>query len=406
MVNSKRGISTMMFGIFALCLCLILSLSLCLPSRMNAFANSAGKLTACSDLKEITDYGSVNLVSEGRRILRKDLENAGIEYGDRVKVSFLDKTLEMPVAMNFNEVDVGSALMRIKDDAVQIAINMGDFASEYIADKTDTDESIEWNYKEGIDPPVVFTIELIQKGKASGDGGLVSLVYTDERSDYPDLSDEEFANFRMVTTSGIGEGALYRTSSPLNAKHNRSIYADNALKEAGVATVINLVDSQKEAEAFDGYKESYYSTCDSIALNMGMMIDSDSFKDKLAKGLRFMSAHEAPYAVHCQEGKDRTGIVAALLECFMGASWEEIEQDYMVTFYNYYGIKPGDAAYHKIAERNIMKSLCTLFKIDHLENADLVKAAEDFFSGIGVTKEEMEKLRTKLGQSCIMEKAA
>ena len=47
-----------------------------------------------------------------------------------------------------------------------------------------------------------------------------------------------------------------------------------------------------------------------------------------------------------------------------------------------------------------------LFHIDHLENADLARAAENYFSSIGVTQDEMRRLRTKLGQSCIMEKAA
>ena len=51
---------------------------------------------------------------------------------------------------------------------------------------------------------------------------------------------------------------------------------------------------------------------------MGTSFDTEEFRNKLAEGLRFFAAHEGPYAVHCQEGRDRTGVVAALLECFTG----------------------------------------------------------------------------------------
>ena len=81
------------------------------------------------------------------------------------------------------------------------------------------------------------------------EGGTLQLTYTDARSDYPNLSDAAFANFRMVATTGMGEGALYRTASPIDSMHKRNTYADAALKMAGVATVMNLMDSPKFLKA-------------------------------------------------------------------------------------------------------------------------------------------------------------
>ena len=229
------------------------------------------------------------------------------------------------------------------------------------------------------------------------------LTYSNERADYPELSDAEFANFRMVTTTGMGEGALYRTATPINPKNNRNKYADAALKSAGIRTVINLADSRETAEGYDGYSESYYSTTDYIALNMELSIFTEDFREKLARGLRFLGSHQGPYAVHCTEGKDRSGIVVALLECFMGADWEEVKADYMITYQNYYGIMPDDPAYDEIVGRNIEASLRRLFQTDDLTNTDLAREAEDFFRYIGLSGEEIENLRTNLGRSWMSE---
>lgn len=230
-----------------------------------------------------------------------------------------------------------------------------------------------------------------------GDG--LQLTYTDARSDYPNLSDAAFVNFRMIATTGMGEGALYRTASPIDPTHKRNAYADAALKMAGVTTVMNLTDTPAAAEGYDGVAESYYATTDTIALGMEMSFDTEEFEDKLAEGLRFFAAHEGPYAVNCQDGMDRTGVVAALLECFMGATFDEVRKDYMSSFFNYYGIEPGDAVYDQIADNNIAATLQKLFELEDLNSVDLAEAAENYLFKIGLGKDETERLRSNLGKS-------
>lgn len=364
--------------------------------QLAAGAEASGEMTAYSALDQISKHGNVYLMTD-RRILLRDLEDAGIGPGDTVRVTFLDRSMEMPVGYNFSEATSGDTLLRIKDEGVELAINMGDFASTYFADKTTVaDGSFTWRYKEGIEGPVAFHIALIRKGDARGEDDAIRLTYTNARSDYPNLSDAAFANFRMVATTGMGEGALYRTSSPIDPKLVRNTYADNALKMAGVKTVMNLADSEEAAEGYAGYGDSYYATTDHIALDMGMSYDTQRFRARLAEGLRFFASHEGPYAVYCMEGKDRTGVVAALLECFAGASFDEVRKDYMETFYNYYGVAPGDAAYDRIAENNIATTLRRLFGTDDLAGADLARAAADYFRAIGLGEDEIEGLRANL----------
>jgi hypothetical protein len=42
-----------------------------------------------------------------------------------------------------------------------------------------------------------------------------NLTRTDAREDYPNLTDEEFANFRAVSVKGIKDNILYRSSTPI-----------------------------------------------------------------------------------------------------------------------------------------------------------------------------------------------
>ena len=66
-----------------------------------------------------------------------------------------------------------------------------------------------------------------------------------------------------------------------------------------------------------------------------------------------MIEKDGPYLVHCTEGKDRAGFVAGLLEALMGSTVDEIKEDYMITYMNYYGVEYGSEQYEKIAESNI-----------------------------------------------------
>ena len=374
----------------------MLAASLAMPLTYRAFADETDSIDAGMDLSQISKFGNVMLVKDGRVLTENDFNDAGIEYGDIVTVSFLDKELEMPVVHDYSEVDTGVLLLRVDDSESQIAVNMGDFASEYIADKsTFEDQSFAWTYKKGISD-VTFRIALKTKGGLKVEYGSNQLLYSDERSDYPDLSDEEFANFRVVATTGMGKDTLYRSATPVDPQRNRNTYADAACKKHGIATVMNMADSEDKVKAFPGYDETYYSTTDYIALDMSLDFDSDEFREKMAKGLRYFIDHEGPYMVHCTEGKDRAGMASALLECLMGATYDEVVSDYMVSYYNYYGITPDDDRYDRIVSRNIETTLRKMYKVDDLTKADLAAEAEEYCRELGLTDDEIKALKVNL----------
>lgn len=218
------------------------------------------------------------------------------------------------------------------------------------------------------------------------------------RTDYPSLSDEEFANFRMVKTHGIGEGKLYRSSSPVSSWGNRNIIADLAAKRAGVKTFINLADNYSSVRKHSGFEGSYYSTQKVIALGLGMKYQSRSFRESLARGIVQMSESESPFLVHCSLGKDRAGFVCALIECLMGADIQEVVSDYLVSFYNYFGIVKGSREYDFVADNEIRSFLAKAFgvKSEELSGINLADGAERYFRSIGVPLSNIEALRGKL----------
>ena len=141
-----------------------------------------------------------------------------------------------------------------------------------------------------------------------------------------------------------------------------------------------------------------YSQCDIIALDMVMTYDSDDFRKDLADGFRYIASHEGPYLIHCVEGKDRTGYAAAILECLMGASADEVVKDYMITYYNFYGIEPGTDQYKQIAESNIEAVLAKAFGIKSIydDGVDLRSCSEIFLKEIGMNDDEISSLREGL----------
>ena len=375
-------------------------LAMALLAAGAAFAESETP-TIETEVAEIEKYGNLLLA-----VSTDGLLSQGYEYGDVVTVTVEGQSMDMPLGSQYSDVDINSLICRASNNPSQdwnkvtVAINMGNLAASMgIAEKTEIDgePGYRWDYK--VDTPVTVTLSMKEKGGYANEYMIHELVRSNERSDYPDLTDEQYANFRNVATTGMGSWALFRSSSPVNPKLNRNREADEALNNAGVRTVMNLVDTEAAMKAFDGYSLSYYSQRDIIALSLDMDFASDGFEAGLKQGFEFFAAHEGPYLVHCYEGKDRAGFVSAMLECLMGASAEEVVADYMVTFYNYYGVKPGTEQYDLIRQGNIEKILARAFGIESIYQADLAQCAEQYMLSIGLSEDTIAALKANLGRA-------
>lgn len=378
-----------------LVLCMVLAM---LPT---AFATDEPLTT---EVVAIEKYGNLDLKLKGSELLA-----SGFSYGDVITVEMNGAAYDMPVGTNYSDVDNGNLICRVvideanDKDYIVLAINMGDLATTAgIATKTkiEEDPGYRWDYNEGVTTPVEVKITLKEAGGYYDEWLMRQLTRTNAREDYSDLSDAEFANFRVISTTGMGENILYRSSSPVNPELGRNTYADAAMQAAGVKTVMNLADNEAGMKAYEGYDDSYYSTANVIPLNLGVDFTAAEFKAGLKEGFLFIASNEGPYLIHCNEGKDRAGFVSALLECLMGATADEVIADYMVTYYNYYGVQPDTEQYQAIAKSNIMKSLATAFGVADITAADVDLAAETeafLAEEVGMTAEEIDALKDALG---------
>ena len=347
----------------------------------------------------IMKYGNLIL-----SISASDFLQEGYTYGDVLNVDIAGLTYDMPVGTSYSDVPEGSMVCRVVinpeegSDHVILAVNMGDLATASgIAAKILIEEEPGYRWDVLVPEPVEITLSMKQAGGYLNEFLLRNLVRTNERADYAHLSDEAFANFRAVSTTGMGKHMLYRTSSPVNPELGRSTYADQALSSAGVRTIINLADSEEVMHSYEGFAQSAYASCSVLPLNLGIDFKAEDFRLGLANGLRFLTQHEGPYLVHCTEGKDRAGFVSAVLECLMGASAEEVAADYMITYFNYYGVQPGTQQYQVLAESNIISSLQAAFQVEDLYAADLAAEAQQYLlEEIKLTEDEIALLKQKL----------
>lgn len=355
---------------------------------------SAEPIQVTTTIYEIAKHGNLILYMYGA-----DLFDKGFEHGDLVEIAIGDNRWDAPLCTSYSDVDNGKAVLRAtgETDGVVLAINMGDFATTAgIAQKTAIDEEPGYRWDYLADSPVEITITVKEKGGYREEWLIRQLTRTNERADYPHLGDEAFANFRMIETTGIGKGVLYRSSSPINPGLGRSTYADKAAMDAGIVTVVNLADP---SNTYGDTENTHYNTCNVTYVNLGTDFLDEATLNGLAEGMRFIVNNDGPYLIHCNEGKDRAGFVSALLECLMGATADEVVDDYMVTYYNYYGVEEGSEKYDAIVKNNLVEVLNTAFEIDDLYKADLAQEAEAFLAeDAGLTSDEVAALKGKLGQ--------
>ncbi len=368
-------------------------------------------LTACSDkdhealvarisgrVAEINSYGQV--VPD---FTPADMKKAGFEYADLVHATIGDAAEldSVPFLTSFNEsgvLELSYVDYNAKGTDYGFALLNGNFH-----------KSVGGN----VGDKVVITMS--KKGGYKKNYDLLRSVYPEERR--ANETAEQYANFRMITTSGVAEGVIYRSSNPLNCVNNAGRYrvADSLARVVGIKTEIDLADTDEKVETYmatEGYASEYcphlFKSGNTITCGMSAAIFDDAFKAEVGRLVKFMIAHEPPYLVHCNEGKDRCGFVSMLLEALQGADVGELRDDYMETMLNFYQIERGGESYllrQKIAIDRMIWVLCNEdalanyreirwddIDVAAIKTDELQAAARNYLSECGVDDRECDTL--------------
>lgn len=232
----------------------------------------------------------------------------------------------------------------------------------------------------------------------------------EEKSNYLKLkynSINELANFRMINSGKLSSNVLYRSYHPFATtckpnhprEKDRQSAVQKLIKKNKIKNIINLADTgiydlynynsqvptiysnliSKDAVLFTSlsYNDVYYRS------------SSEKFSEELKKILRFMLSTQPPFLVHCHIGTDRTGVVSAVIQGIMGATWEEIARDYQKS--NLLGVEEFRS------ERLLKYSLEQMLNIKINDSTNFESTFKDFIIKNKIlTKEELLKLKSNL----------
>lgn len=349
------------------------------------------KLVCEVKYEDIGKYGEI-----ATPFFRSDFKKIGIDIEDTVNVTLLGKTLVLPFLPNYRCLCPGSSgIVSFRDDIpIDVMTYHGNFVKNnkiaIFAENLDGETDI--MVCKGIKFPITITFELNTKGGYHDDYLIYNLKRTNDRNDYQNLTDEEYCNFRNIVVGRIKPGILYRSSTPINPSLKRNKYADDCLKKYGIKTIINLCDNENDAKNFEGFNDTYYSKQKIIYLNSNADTTSYQFGKALIKAMRFIIANEGPYLIHCIEGQDRTGMTCAFYEALLGASRNQIFDDYMKTFENFYGVEKGTLKYDKLADGIIQKNIFS-YRGFTFDTIDILKSPESYFLFLDLKEEELKAFK-------------
>ncbi len=345
-----------------------------------------------------TIYGNLYLDVSSEEFIK-----AGFRWGDIANVKFLGHELNLPVVPWYSYVQAREpAIIAYQDgngkptDNIALAINMGDFTTTYGIGSIviQGDSTYYWIPNPDIKFPITFNFTMEEKFGYMQQYLIANMKYTDNRDDFENLTDEEFANFRKVDGKRIDK--VYRSSTPIKDDSNRNTYADEAARKAGVTVILNLADTQSSAEKVPGFYDTYYSKQTIGYFPMGADPLSPNYREALASAFKFMINNKGIYLIHCDDGLTRTAYMCAILQSLQGASADEVVDGFMESYRNYYGIKKNSERYRTISKNTIVKILSEMFEVDDIYNSNLEIQARQYLRSLGLTSAEIGQLASNI----------
>ena len=331
-----------------------------------------------------------------------DFNKVGFKYGDSLDLVFSNDVTYSDIGYYSGYyVPAGQELVVAYPgyDYVKFCINYGD--DVYTMNHFDKDTKV--------------TIKVNKAGKFIDIEETLSISYSDKIDDYPE-GITQFANFREMTAGNLKPGTLYRGASPIDNRRNRAATVDSLLEQYGIQYDIDLADKTTVGGAFTAvddkpslltasnfvigdYFQGLMDNNKVVLLGMAAAYKNDDFAGKMKTMFEAILNNDGPYYIHCLEGKDRTGYVCMVIEALCGATYDELVDDYFVTYHNYYGIEKGSNKYEVIKDLHIDEMIRYVFGFNEETNlltANYHSQVNSYLLSIGLTQDQIDAVQTKL----------
>ena len=219
--------------------------------------------------------------------------------------------------------------------------------------------------------------------------------------------DEARGNFRNVHAGRIGRNNLFRSQHPGNGTW-RALRANQLAEENGIRTVLNLSDSKTKLEKYLNkyivgsyyYYKTLYKRGRVFTAGLSLTHKSPSYRHQVAAAFRFMTKNKGPYLVHCEVGRDRTGLVILLLESLMGVPYGYMVNDYAQTYLNTTYDSPATAKQKAVSHVNSeLMYISGQKSITDWSKVNLNRYAVLYLKMGGMTDSEISLLRKNLSVS-------
>ena len=203
--------------------------------------------------------------------------------------------------------------------------------------------------------------------------------------------DHDLGKIKAVMQALEGSNVKYQVGFNRRFDHNFAAAREAVAKgRIGELAVLKITSRDPGAPPVD-----YIKVSGGIFLDMTIEFFTPESTEKIAEAIRFIISHDAPYLIHCIEGKDRTGLMCAFIEALCGASIDEIISDYMKSFTDYYGVQPGTKQYETLS-KTITDFFQTMNGRPFPWNS-IGRATEAYaINTLGLSEDEIMLLRTKL----------
>ena len=323
----------------------------------------------------------------------EDFADLGFEFGDSVDISF-DNGVCMNDIPYYNGyyTKIGDPLVCLYPGYKNPVIAYSGGPSLY--DTTNLGENS------------TVSISVHEKGKYLEIQDTFSMVYSNEREDYS--SDAQCANFRAMKGGNLKNDFLYRSASPCDNQYGRAPYSCSLMEDSEIRHVLDLADTEEKTASYyedDAYDISYwrdvYEKDGIYELAMNASFFSADFKAHVADAVRYVINEDGPFLIHCTEGKDRTGFVCFVIGTLADFSLEELENDYMLTYENYYNVSKAadEASYEAVKEvkfNDFVENICGVESAKEVTKDQLYDGVVEYLISASLTQEEIDRFKEKI----------